>query len=154
MKKLIPAYILLFAFCFMFFIYEPITMYATNINDFWFDLGIMLKPVSLIFISVFLIGSLLCTLFYFINHKFSKEVPLYQIVLLCFAICFFATYIQGNYLIGNLPVLDGSTIVWTFYGKENCITGMIWMVLILISIVMVKKVKLEKTGNPISPISI
>ena len=45
MKKLLPAYILCLAFSFMLFIYEPIMMYVNNMNDFWFNFNIMIKPV-------------------------------------------------------------------------------------------------------------
>lgn len=36
-RQLKPAYMIWFAFCFMLFIYEPLLMYSTNKNDFWFD---------------------------------------------------------------------------------------------------------------------
>ena len=77
MKKLIYSYILVFAFCFMFFIYEPLFLYATNINDFWFDLGIMIKPVLIIFFLIFTLGSLVFTGIYFLNHKFSSNLKVY-----------------------------------------------------------------------------
>ena len=38
-KKLSTAYILSFIISFMIWIYEPITMYANNIDDLWFGLN-------------------------------------------------------------------------------------------------------------------
>ena len=52
MKKLIPAYILSFIISFMFFVYEPICMYANNINDFSFDFRRMIIPIIVIFLVI------------------------------------------------------------------------------------------------------
>ena len=154
MKKLKYAYFLTFSFCFMLLIYEPLLLYATNINDFWFDFTIMLKPVIILFLLVFIIGSLLFTVIYFINRKFQKDTKLYYIVLIAVSVCFFATYIQGNYLIGNLPALDGSIINWNGHLKENIITLVVWLVLIVASILLVKKITVEKSVKITSYISI
>ena len=154
MKKLIYSYILVFAFCFMFFIYEPLFLYATNINDFWFDLGIMIKPVLIIFFLIFTLGSLVFTGIYFLNHKFSSKLKVYFSLFLVFAIAFLATYIEGNYLIANLPALDGSKITWGGGTLDNLITGIVWLVIIIGSIILVKKVKLEKTVKIFSYLSL
>ncbi len=154
MKKLVYSYIFTFSFCFMLLFYEPLLLYATNINDFWFDFAIMLKPVIILFLLTFIIGCLFFTIIYFINLKFQKDTKLYYIILIGFSICFFATYIQGNYLIGNLPSLDGSSINWNGYLKENIITLVVWLVLIVASILLVKKITLEKSVKITSYISI
>ncbi len=154
MKKLIYSYILVFSLCFMLLIYEPIIMYATNINDFWFDLKIMIKPVFVFFLLTFLIGCLFFTIIYFVNNKFFQKTKLYYIMLILFSICFFATYIQGNYLIGNLPALDGRSINWSGYLKENIVTLIVWLVIIGISVLMIKKLKIEKSVKIFSYVSL
>ena len=45
LRELAPAYLLVFAGCFMMLVFEPILMYTSNMNDFWFDFGIMIWPV-------------------------------------------------------------------------------------------------------------
>ena len=44
-KRLIAAYIVSFVLAFMLYFYEPITMYLNNVNDFWFNLNIILFPI-------------------------------------------------------------------------------------------------------------
>ena len=145
MKKLIPALILCFVFCFMCFFYEPIIMYANNIYDFWFDLGIMIIPVIKIFTIFLLLNCLIYIIVYYINKKFSKNLKVYNILLLIGFIVFLVTYIQGNYLIGNLPALDGSTIAWSNYKGQDIITIIIWLIIITIAVISSKKLSMEKT---------
>lgn len=55
-RQLKPAYMIWFAFCFMLFIYEPLLMYSTNKNDFWFDFWIMILPTLVIFVLFLITG--------------------------------------------------------------------------------------------------
>ena len=75
---------------------------------------------------------------------FKKE-RMYKIILIVSWIVFICAYIQGNYLTGSLPVLDGTTIVWKSFIKENIITLCITIVLITLEIIALKKMKYEKT---------
>ena len=52
-KELLPAYFVVLAACFMMFIYEPILLYSTNKNDFWFDFSIMITPLFYVWGGVF-----------------------------------------------------------------------------------------------------
>ena len=72
-KPLTPTYILTLAFCFMFVFYEPIIIYANNIEDCWFDIYIMIGPIILLFLISFVIISLIYTIIYFVNKRFSKK---------------------------------------------------------------------------------
>ena len=91
-KNLAQAYIILFVGCFMLYIYEPIIMYATNMDDFWFDFQLMIVPTIEIFSALFLMAIVAIT----------------------------TIYIQGNWLVNDLPPLDGTIINWMEYGKgEN-----------------------------------
>lgn len=71
-RKLMPAYVIWFAFCFMLFVYEPLLMYSTNKNDFWFDFGIMILPTLVIFALFLFAGAVLITAFYLIAARFSE----------------------------------------------------------------------------------
>lgn len=145
MKKLIPAILITFFLCFMLFIYEPILMYTTNINDFWFDFGIMSKPMFLLFGITFILGVFIFLILYLVNKKFSNKLKVYNIILLIVFIGFFATYIHGNYLTGFLPSLDGSTIDWSNYTKIDIVSIGIWIVIAAVLIIAAKKFKLETT---------
>ena len=154
MKKLLPSYILSIIICFTIFLYEPITMYANNINDFWFDFWIMLKPILVLFLSSTIIALVLYTLIYKLNNKFIKKSNIYNIILVLSYIVFFSSYIQGNFLVGNLPSLDGTKIVWEGYRVDNIITLVIWLVIITIYIITIKKYKFEKVINTSKYISL
>ena len=68
-RQLIPAYVIWSTFCFMLFVYEPLLMYSTNKNDFWFDLGIMIYPTLMIFALFLAAGAVLITAFNLIAVK-------------------------------------------------------------------------------------
>ena len=75
-KNLIPAYILAFVVSFMLYIYEPILIYSTNFNDFWFDFKAMMGVIPIYFAILFVGLSIGYTALYFINKAFSKKLIL------------------------------------------------------------------------------
>ncbi len=128
-RQLGSAYVIWFVFCFMLFVYEPLLMYSTNKNDFWFDFGIMILPTLVIFALFLLAGAVLITAFYFGIVKLSKgKTGLYQCVVTALFVAFLATYIQGVYLSTSLPVLTGEIIDWDQYLKEDLITVALWVI--------------------------
>ena len=148
MKKLIPAYILSFVFSFMLFIFEPISMYANNIDDFWFDIYILLKPSLLAFITSFLLFSIAFSLLYVLFEKILKLKSIYNFVIIISFVLFICTYIQGNFLSYNLPKLDGSKIEWNKYMVDSIISIILLLgttiVAICLSLGIRIKIKKEK----------
>lgn len=140
MKKLIPAYILSFVIAFTIFVHEPIMLYATNKTDLWFDFMTMMKPVILLFTVAFVA----LIIFYTVLKLLSKKDKVYNIILTISFIVYFASYIQGNYLLAKLPGLDGTTIIWKGFLVQNIITVVIWIALIVGYIISVKKYSFEK----------
>ena len=138
LKNMWISYIIALTIPYMLFIVEPIGMYANNINDFWFDLGIIIEPNIIFSLQLFLVISLLFNIVYFINKK-----VLYVFNIVVFT-CFFYFYIQGNYLVGNLPVLDGERITWSKYTNDMIISGVVIGVVIIASIIGSIKFKLTK----------
>lgn len=139
LKKLIPAYILSFVIAFTIFVNEPVVLYASSKNDLWFDFMTMIKPVTILFILSFSFLSIIYT----IIKILSKKDKVYNIILVISFIIYFASYVQGNYMLKDLPGLDGTTIVWTGFLAQNLITLFVWITLIVTYILTIKKYKFE-----------
>ena len=152
MKKLLPAYIVSFVFSFMLCFNEPITMYMLNFNDFWFDLPLIFTPILLASLAVFLLLSLLFTLIYYLTRK--KSLKIFNIFLIVIFILFICFYIQGNYIIFNLPSLDGTDINWNNYHTENIISIVVWSLVIISAIVSCIKFKMENVIKVIPYVSL
>ena len=135
-------YVISFVFCYMLFLYEPLLMYMNNPSDFWFDFSVMLKESFFWFFIIYLIIIFLYNIVYFCNKKESKKIFNYSIVVMF--IVFVCSYIQGNYLIGNLPGLDGTPIEWANYSKYWYFSIAIWLFVIGIVIFAIKKISLKK----------
>ena len=142
MKKMInnskEGIILAFVFSFMLFIYEPICLYSSNMDDFYFDLYAFLPYILLEFITSFLVISII---FLLVNKYIKKWNYIFYILLF---IVFFAMYIEGNYLTAYLPVLDGSKISWSSFTVPTIISTFIWVAVPIIVFILLKKFKFDK----------
>ena len=137
-RQLRPAYVIWSAFCFMLFVYEPLLMYSTNKNDFWFDFGIMIFPTLLIFALFLIAGAVLITAFYLIVAKFTGG-GVYRCAVTALFVVFLAAYIQGVYLSTSLPGLTGEPIAWDKYLKEDLLTAALWVILETAAIALIVK---------------
>lgn len=154
-RQLKPAYMIWFAFCFMLFIYEPLLMYSTNKNDFWFDFWIMILPTLVIFVLFLITGAVLIAVFYFVTVRLLKgKTDLYQYAVTALFVVFLATYIQGVYLSTSLPVLTGESIDWDQYLKEDLLTVALWAILETAAITLVVKLGTKLVVKWASRISI
>jgi len=147
LKELIPAFVLSFSFSFMLFIYEPIVLYTNNSNDFWFDLFTMIKCSLIAFFIFFFLIIFIYSIIYLIQKKIIKKKNFFNIMLIIGFIIFIVTYIQGNYLSGALPTLDGREIAWNDYTKQKIISFLLLVSVVSITLFIVKKYKYEKTIN-------
>ena len=154
LKPLIPAYVLSFVFSFMLYIFEPLTMYGTNVYDFWFDLYIMLPPIIVAALLMFLFMSGVFTAIYFINKKFSEKLTFYNVCMIIAFIFFIGFYIQGNYLVAGLPGLDGSKIHWNKYHDQELISYIVYGVITLITVGCSIKFKMKNVINTTTFISL
>ena len=120
-----PPIIMALIMGFMAFIYEPILMYANNIDDFWFDLGIMIKP-SLI---GFLITATVIVIMYLIIDQISiwtKKKGLYNFFVFFGFFVLITSYIHGNFLTGFLPSLDGSVPAYNEF-LPNFVSAVVYL---------------------------
>ena len=143
-RRLIPAYILSFATSFMLLINEPIVMYATNKEEFGFDIFTIIAPLLIVSFILFVILALIFTGIYYLDKKILKKIPIYKITLVGAFILFIFLYIQGNYLIGSLPPLDGSTVTWSSFTKENIVSLILIIILFGIYVFSIFKFKFTK----------
>ena len=145
MKKLLPAYIISFTFSFMLFIFEPVSLYANNKSDFWFDIYVLLHHSLKAFILMFIFLALIFTILYWIFVKLLKTKNVYNILLIILFIVFICTYIQGNYLSYNLPKLDGSSIQWDNYLIDYLISIILWVFVLIVTIYFSFRIKIDNT---------
>lgn len=147
MKNLINSYILSFVLCFMLIIFEPIMMYSTNMNDLWFDFNSIIIPLIKLFLQSFIVLILLFTIMYLIFSKLFKINKVFNTLFIIAFILFIVLYIQGNFLAGNLPKLDGANIDWNSYSSENIKSIVVLLVICLITIISIIKFGVNKVMN-------
>lgn len=124
LRELFPAFAIALALCYMLFVYEPMMLYATHQNDFWFDFTLMARPMLpgfLIFlgISFFVLAAAYFALGLFCGKKKTAAFGIVQIVV--FGIML-VTFFQGNILSMNLPPLDGVDIEWKSLWINDALT--------------------------------
>lgn len=123
---------------FMLFLYAPLEIYFNNKYEFWFDFYDLI-PLCLLMFAVFTGVSFLLA---FIVSKINTR--LYHGFLTVYLIAFLCTYIQGNFMIGNLPHLDGSTVDWAQYSGLRIGSVALWVAVTVLVILAVKKLSLTK----------
>ena len=121
-----PACVLSVAICFMFFVYAPVETYLTNKGEFWYDLWVLLPIMA----CVFAVFTVICVAGFYLLYRCSMKV--YQASVLFLFVVFVCSYIQGNYLIKYLPVLDGNMIDWSLYTEGRIQSIILWIVVGLI----------------------
>lgn len=78
----------------------------------------------------------------FIVSKINTR--LYHGFLTVYLIAFLCTYIQGNFMIGNLPHLDGSTVDWAQYSGLRIGSVALWVAVTVLVILAVKSCPLQR----------
>ena len=142
-KHFLPSLVLIFTLSFMLFIFEPIVLYSGNVNDFWFDFSTMIKPSLIMFVVlVFGLGGVFFCLF-LIGRKLKKELIFLIPTVVLFDL-FLILYIHGNFLSGALPSLNGEAIDWGGFKVMNIVSVFICLIIIVATVVGVRKLKTEK----------
>ena len=117
-----PAAALTFAISFLLTIYAPLELYFTNIEEFHFSFSLLFPELIKLFLLVMAAG-LFCFGFCYVLY-----VKLYDVALAAATIAFLCTYLQGMFLAGSLPPLDGTRINWGEYALQNLQSLVLWFV--------------------------
>ena len=153
-KNMLPAFIIGLIISFMMFVYEPITMFLNNPNDLWFDINTLLPVVGVLFVICLLVVFIIYLLTYFVTKKVIRKDKIFKYSLIVGFVLLITTYIEGNYLAGMLPSLDGGAIIWSNYAKASIISLAVLIVVSVITCVLIKKIKLDKTITSLKYVSL
>ncbi len=128
------------AIAFMFGIFGPVDYYFGNISDLWYDIYDILP----IIFCVFLMIALLTTIVGFICSLNERIYKAYVVVLIILGICF---YIQGSFLKVPYGALNGESIKWDSYAGYDLASTLVWIVVIAILLILVKKLGYKGFAN-------
>jgi len=142
MKKFLHRYkgalILAFAASFMVFICEQIISYSSNVQDFWYDIYLLFP----ILIFEFLLSFAFISAVFILLKKYKKK--LYRVFYMLAVALYVALYIEGNFLVGFLPGLNGDTIIWKEYIGQMILSTLVWIAIFVVAIILFKKLKFKK----------
>ena len=141
-KQLLPGIVIAIAIAFLVFLYAPVDLYCSNISEFWFDFGILIRAS----LGLFLISAVILSLAYVCLWLIHPV--LYRIGLTGGFLGLLCTYIQGNFLVKNLPPLDGTSIHWEEYTVLRTEDFVLWGIGSIVAVLMyifLKKDMLSKT---------
>lgn len=135
-KDWLPGVLMAAAISFLLFLYAPVDLYCSNIDEFWFDFDVLLRMAAM----MFGISLVTLTLLYLLAAWIHPY--LYRIGLAVGLAVLLITYVQGNFLVGNLPVLDGTSIFWEDYSAlqtESVILCIVVLAIVVLLFLLLKK---------------
>lgn len=135
---------------FMLFLYAPLELLFTNMDEFWFDAYILTS----VMIVVFVIGSGVSILAFILLYKINER--LYRFGLMLYFAGFICLYVQGNILNVGLPPLSGEQIDWSMYPAERVKSIILWgsVFLVTLAVTMLCKAKTELLEKIVKTVSI
>lgn len=102
-------------------IFGPFTIYYGNVNSF---------DVPLISILGYLVVPMVLGMIIFISVGIKLSEEAHQRYIVIVSSIGVLVWLQGNFLVWDYGVLDGSTIDWTKYSWQGWMDGVIWIVFI------------------------
>ena len=145
-KKKTTGFLLALTTCFMFFLYAPLELLFTNQEEFFFDMYILLPPI-------------ICNFFFFLFCSFGlffliRNTKWYYTFLGAYFVAFICSYVQGNFLVDWLPIINGGLINWNEFPLERMKSIVLWIVVITVVYLTFKKKGNEFAEKAIRIISI
>ena len=142
--NILSGALIAFALCFTLFIYAPYELYVTNQLEFWFTAGQMLPYVLGLFAAAFLTILLVLYIARRINEK------LYNFVSAACLVALICSWVQGSFLVWDLPPMDGKPVDWGSFPADRICSIALWVIVIAAALVLVKKLggsRLVKFGS-------
>ena len=146
--RLIPALTLSLALSFLLTLFGPLELFFTNSSEFDFDLYALLLPLGGMFLVALAAGLIAFGLCQLIYHR------LYDLMLLLGAVGLICTYVQGLFLAGNLPPLDGTSIDWNSYHGEYLKSCVLWAVVLLAFVLLTRLLHMAKMRKLVTGLSL
>lgn len=132
-----PALVLVLALSFLLTVYGPLELYFTNTREFAFDFSALFPVLLKLFLLVTAAGLLAFSFCY------ALHIRLYNVILVIAAVGFVCTYIQGMFLSGHLPPLDGRAINWNEYLAQDAASVLLWLAVGTAAATLVRKLRME-----------
>lgn len=146
-KQAAPAFLASAAVLFLLLIYAPVATYATNVEGFTYDIYDLLKVMIPLYLAALVVFIILLGLTK-ISYKIVNIIAVAMVGILV------ALYIQGTFLAGNLPQLDGRNIDWADFDYQRIPSIIVWVGSLVISIAAAVILKGEKFGKIVKYISL
>lgn len=148
LAELKPAFFLSLTFCFMIFIYAPLELYINNVDEFWYDVYLLFPFI----IKDFFLFLLFSIVGFLVVYLFGNVA--YKIVLYCYFTGTVACYIQGNYMVKNLPPLDGTDVNWSLYQSQFVKSTIVWVIIAIVCLILFIVLKYDRIKKAVSYISV
>ena len=121
-RRLLPGLALAFAAGFLLFLYAPLELYLTNPLEFWFTAGQML-PYAL---ALFACTALFLALLFVLADRLGEK--LYTALAALGFLGVVCTWIQGSFLVGNLPAMNGTPVDWGAHPGARLASLLLWLI--------------------------
>lgn len=120
------------AVAFQFTLYAPLELYLSNMDEFWFGLNHILPISAGTFLTAFAVLMLINSGIYFLIPSICPTALLVEFA------AFMTGYFQGNFLVQDLPPLDGTTVQWADLYHRDIATVAIFLTVLAIVTLMVR----------------
>lgn len=144
-KKIHPAALALpFALSFITCFYEPLFIYFTNIIEFSYQISDIFPWIFLLFVIIWII----LTAIFCIAGLISRRLLLIGVFLA--GSLFFAMYIQGTILIGDLPPTDGTMVDWGGFAPQKMQSLVLFVSVFVINAILLFVLKPRRYMNSVA----
>lgn len=133
---------------FMLGVFAPLDIYFHNQQEFWFDIYSLI-PLAAVLFAAGTLGGCAFFAFLYLVHPYA-----YQAGTAAGFLCLVCSYVQGNFLAGSLPALDGTQIDWADYRRETVISVLMWCMAAALFFVVIRRVRLKKFCRIIQVLSV